>query len=326
MIVPQQVRNLYNKESTNIEKTEMKVKETLINYCEENKGFAFLSRKKDLRSLAEKIETGRYKSWSQIDDLFACSIIIPTLDLEDEVIKFLTDVFEVVQIKKRGDSQKPPYEFRFDSTRFIGRLKLIPELESEINILFEVQIRSAFEHAWSVTTHALAYKTENIDWKLLRLAAQLKASVEQLDTLILGFTESASHITEHKFDEIDIKSSISKFFKDKIETQKSIPEELKPQDWSRFTDNFYNLLRAANSHREKMGVFADSALNIIDKEIAGITINEFSRSVSLLQFLIGILSKYEFLPNDLRNYSALITPELEIIFPSVQRINTVFEY
>lgn len=326
MIVPQQIRNLYNKESSNIEKTEIKVKETLVNFCEENKGYAFLSRKKDLRSLAEKIETGRYKKWSDIDDLFACSIIIPTLNLEDGVLEFLKTVFEKVQVKKRGQTQKSPNEFRFDSTRFIGRLKSIPEIETEANILFEVQIRSAFEHAWSVTTHALTYKTGNIDWKLLRLTAQLKASVEQLDTLILGFTESASHITEYNFYEIENKKTISEFFKDKLETQKIIPEELKPQDWSRFTENFYSLLRSANAKRERMDVFIGKALSVIENEITQISINEFSRSVSILQFLIGVLSENDFLPNDLNNYTALVTPELELIYPSVERINTIFEY
>ena len=326
MIVPQQIKNLYNINATSIDETASKVKNTLLNYCDDNKGFAFLSRKKDLKSLAEKIETGRYKQWADIDDLFACSIIIPTLDLEDSVLEFLSNVFEEVQVKKRGQTQKPPDTFRFDSTRFIGRLKTIPEIEAVSNILFEVQIRSAFEHAWSVTTHALTYKSEKIDWKLLRLTAQLKASVEQLDSLILGFTESASYITEHKFLEIEIKNKISAFFKDKI-SSKNIPEELSPESWSRFSDNFYSLMRSAKTnYKEQLDAFVNRGFELIEDEIKAMTNNNFPRSLSLLQFSIGVLAEKEFLPTELKKYSALITPELLTFYPNSKRIETVFEY
>ena len=325
MIVPQQIKNLYNNDLTNINETAKKVKETLLNYCDDNKGFAFLSRIKDLNSLAEKIETGRYKRWEDIDDLFACSIIIPTLDIEDKVLEFLSDTFDQVIIKKRGQTQKSPDVFRFDSTRFIGRLKFIPELHISKSILFEIQIRSAFEHAWSVTTHALTYKSEKVDWKLLRLAAQLKASVEQLDSLILGFTESASHLTEHRFLEIETKNDILQFFKIRIESNK-IPEELSPENWSRFSENFYSLMRSAKTnYNEQLEAFIHRGFMIIDNEINQMANEKFPRSLSLLQFLIGILKENNFLPDNLRKYNALITIELKSLYPKVATIGTVFE-
>jgi hypothetical protein len=37
----------------------------------------------------------------------------------------------------------------------------------------------------------LVYKSSEIDWKRLRLAAQIKANVEQLDTLILAFEQTS---------------------------------------------------------------------------------------------------------------------------------------
>jgi ppGpp synthetase/RelA/SpoT-type nucleotidyltranferase len=86
--------------------------------------------------------------------------------------------------------------FRFDCTRFIGRLRSPDEnTRSPIyDIPFEVQIKSAFEHAWSATTHLLTYKSSEVNWSKLRLTAQLKAAVEQLDTLVLSFEDATKYI------------------------------------------------------------------------------------------------------------------------------------
>jgi hypothetical protein len=92
-------------------------KETLLNFCD-NKGYAFTSRIKRVESLAEKIETGRFKKWSDLDDLFACTVIIPTLLHEKEVIEFCKSAFEIIRTVKRGQNKKSPDTFRFDSTRY----------------------------------------------------------------------------------------------------------------------------------------------------------------------------------------------------------------
>ena len=72
------------------------------------------------------------------------------------------------------------------------------------NITFEIQVKSAFEHAWAVSTHDLVYKSPEIDWKRLRLAAQIKANVEQLDTLILAFEQTSAIIQENHSPDLNI--------------------------------------------------------------------------------------------------------------------------
>jgi hypothetical protein len=99
------------------------------------------------------------------------------------VIDFLGRAFNQVVVRGRNDTRKPPDVFRFEATRFIGMLHRpagTDPKEPLFNLAFEVQVRSAFEHAWSVTTHELVYKSQSVDWKRMRLAAQLKAAVEQL--------------------------------------------------------------------------------------------------------------------------------------------------
>lgn len=179
------------------------VRDIVLSYCEEH-GYAFVSRYKALESLAEKIESGRYRRWSELDDTYAAAIVVPSLSLEPAVLSFLQKRFKQVTLHEQGTTKKAPDVFRFDATRFIGSLDSgiadrAPEIE---RIRFEIQVRSAFEHAWSVTTHALAYKSDDVDWRRLRLAAQLKASVEQLDMLVRAFDASVSSVTEFEWPNI----------------------------------------------------------------------------------------------------------------------------
>src|SRR4051812_20847748 len=84
-----------------------KVGQTVLNYCNHN-GYAIISRIKTVDSLAEKIETGRYKKWSDIDDLFGCAIIVPTLLNEEDVHEFCKDKFLIKRMIKRGQTKKDP--------------------------------------------------------------------------------------------------------------------------------------------------------------------------------------------------------------------------
>lgn len=216
-----------------------RVRETMLNFCD-SKGYAFTSRIKTVESLAEKIETGRFKKWSELDDLFGCTVIIPNLLKEQEVVNFCQDTFQISKIIKRGQNKKSPDSFKFDSTRISARLKsvedaAIDKLLSIFNIMFEVQIKSAFEHAWAVSTHDLVYKSPEIDWKKQRLAAQIKAMVEQLDTMILAFEQISPVIQESDDPEFKSKRKIADATQE-LFAQK-IPEELKPKDMTRFCDN-----------------------------------------------------------------------------------------
>ena len=76
-------------------------------------------------------------------------------------------------------------------------------------IQFEIQVKSAFEHAWSVSTHDLVYKNSEINWRKLRLAAQIKATVEQLDMLILAFEQTSEFIEDNSYPVIKIKQHLA---------------------------------------------------------------------------------------------------------------------
>src|SRR5580698_10811086 len=179
MIVPAALTRKFNDLEMALRQLSEEVRRTVHTYCNSNAGFAYSDRLKAIESLAEKIETGRYEKWSDLDDLFGCCVIIPTLAEEQDVLEFLKKAFVHVTTRHRGDSKKAPDVFRFEATRFIGKLSPTDTTKTSSPLYttcFEVQIRTAFEHACAVTTHAV-YKGGSVDWRARRLAAHLKAAV-----------------------------------------------------------------------------------------------------------------------------------------------------
>ena len=295
------------------------VKDVLRAYADK-KGFAFLGRLKETASVAEKIETGRYRSWAALDDLYACSLVVPTLDHETATVEFLRDRFDCIAVKSRGSLQKDPAVFRFDSTRFIGRVgkRLIPQATQDVlEMLFEVQVRTAFEHAWLSTTHALAYKGGKVDWRRLRLAAQLKASVEQLDALVTGYDVLVEEMVTQRWPAVEAKRQVEDFFRRRIEGGE-LPHQLEPASWLRFCDNFLAIVVAAKQgYVEDKVAAAAEALAHVEEELNTTPLGAIPMSLSLLQICIGALAKRGGLSRPLRRYVPLVTDELRDLYPQV---------
>lgn len=324
MIVPIEVKQKYEYSYPYITQIEKKVRETIIQYCTEN-NFAFSGRIKTLESLFEKIETGRFNNWNEIDDVYACSIIVPSLNDEDEVIYFLTQIFKEESIKRRNTSMKAPDVFRFDSTRCIFKLRS-NEITSnnELNkIKFEIQIKTAFEHAWGVATHSLVYKSDKIDWKLIRLCAQIKANVEQLDMIISGANSIFLELKESHWPEVEIKSITA----DRIESlfdKEIIPLELIPKDISRFCENIFSLMKCCDGlNLKKPKQCVDSFFQTIESELLKLGILNVPKSISLLQLFAGILFNSKMIV-DFKGYIPYISHDLLTFYPELKVVEKKF--
>lgn len=325
MIYPSILDRRYQEYHPYVVEVASRVKSTILNFCEK-KGYALTYRIKSIESLAEKIETGRFKKLSDLDDLFACTVIIPTLAQEQEVIEFCEKVFAIIKKVKRGQSKKSPDTFRFDSTRIYAQLERVENISPNntltiFDIIFEIQIKSAFEHAWSVSTHALVYKSSEIDWKRLRLAAQIKANVEQLDTLIIAFDQAYPTIQESDYPEIKRKRRLASEIK-KLFEQRKIPPELSPQDMTRFCDNLYNIIVKAGKEEA-----IEEIIKNLTVEIQSTPTIKIPRSISLLQYFFAILVSNESIILPLSNYCCHMTDELSTLYPDLQiSVDSVFEY
>lgn len=320
MIVPPAIQLRFNESRPHLESLQGIVDRVLLSWARENK-YEYHSRPKAVEALAEKIETGRFASWSDLDDLVACAIVVPTHSHEDCVISFLDTAFNRVALKARGSANKPPETFRFDSTRWIGRIGKDPSgsrAPAVEQTLFEVQVRSAFEHAWSVTTHDLVYKGDKIDWRRARLVAQVKATVEQIDMLIDGFEEGTDLISPSPWPEIEKKARLRVCFATKVSSEQ-IPSELRPKDWARFADNVFGLIRASAPDRRRLDHHFDRCYRAFE-QYSG----DPPRSCSLFQTAMGVLSEAGLLASVEERYVPLVTAEAETFYPSLKAMTRRF--
>lgn len=327
MIVPPSVQQKHRVVSPYLKIVADHVRDTVLAFCDQ-KSFAYVGRSKSIESLAEKIDTGRFERWDQIDDLFACCVIVPSLGDEPEVLAYLREQFQEVECRSRGATKKDPAVFRFDATRFIGRLNSSIAASASPDVLavtFEVQIRTAFEHAWSVTTHALTYKSREVNWRHLRLAAQLRAAVEQLDQLVVGFEATASLIPDQDWPEVIARREICAVFS---ELQKSdrLPPEVVPSSWGRFSENLLSLIRSSSKGYPKdMPAYVSKALRLIEAEVVAATPLTFPRSLSLMQFCVGALARGGLFSEAPKNFYALVSRELLDLYPEAKLLGPGFD-
>jgi len=292
-----------------------------------SEGYVFDSRLKTLDSVSEKIESGRFQSWADMDDLYACTLAVPLLRDQSAIISALRERFEVEGVKGRKQTKKAPDRFMYDATRVRARLRPPAGIDTSgdklFQVLFEVQIMSLYEYAWSRTTHALTYKSNLVAWKRYRLTAHLKAAAEQADFLLLGFETAAELVDESPWPDIQDKASIRETF---VEFAKEglVPPEAMPKDWSRFADNVYRVLQISGGLRPTG--FGDRSLPDLQARLDTIRTQlrrqqdeSPPQSISLFQNVLGILASAGLIPQDStkHKYYPPVTPELKDVFPGL---------
>jgi hypothetical protein len=289
MPAPESVRRAYDRAAPLVASVAEYVRSTLQPYCG-SRAYLFKDRVKDLESVSEKIEGGRTDRWSMIDDLYACTVVVPSPTHEAAVLESLSKFFTVRTVRSRNSAAKAPDVFRFDTTRFYGSMgaaaaaQRLPGLDQ---IIFEVQIPTVFEYAWSTVTHDLVYKSDAVDWQRHRLAAQLKALVEQAEMVIETFETASAALYRSSWPEIDAKARIVDRFKGIIASG-AVMSHLAPRSWNRFADNVYALIESYTSNRYKMSSAVETFLEGVSNWIqtSGIP----AASGSLFQLVIGYVS------------------------------------
>ncbi len=293
MPAPQSIRERHARDLPSLDALHAYLKGTLATWCSD-RDYLLTDRVKSVESVAEKIETGRYSRWSELDDLVAFSVVVPTAAHEASVLAMLDSRFRRTLLRSRGTTRKPPDVFRFDATRWYGRVASEPPPpldERGIEAVFEVQIRTIFEFAWATVTHDLVYKGDRVDWREMRLAAQLKAVVEQVDQLLDHFTSSAEAVARSEDARTDalahLIDAMTKMFDEGL-----LPGSLEPGSWQRFSECVYDLVRT----QTRRATEAADALRRVSTELrAAIQTGTFVPAVSgsLFQAVVAYLVQTE---------------------------------
>ncbi|MGD0076622.1 MAG: hypothetical protein ABSD31_20175 [Candidatus Binataceae bacterium] len=163
MKIIKQLRDLHQASSIKYERLAAEVRETLKPKVEDNDWF-FISRLKELESFALKVETGRVPDPSNMEDFFACTIVVPTVLKIDDAEGLVRSLYDFHGRRPPDDAatQKASSSFAFDDLRlYVKRRTLASGKDQELDgLIFEVQIKTILQHAWSTATHDLIYKTD----------------------------------------------------------------------------------------------------------------------------------------------------------------------
>jgi hypothetical protein len=163
------------------------VRDVLRPRVEEHHWF-FLWRLKELESYALKIETGRVANPSQMDDFYACTIVVPTMVEIEQAELLVNSLYDSIKRKPSTDAMthKRPSSFVFDDLRlYVSRRSSVSGRNADLTgLVFEVQIKTILQHAWALATHDLIYKSDTISWPLERIAFQVKAMLEHAEVAI----------------------------------------------------------------------------------------------------------------------------------------------
>lgn len=283
------------------------LKESVDSWIEnvKNTKWHYESRIKELESFTLKFETGRFDSNSIFDDFFGGMIVVPSHSEIALVEESLREKFILISKKPNSKTYATysPEHFTFDDLRLYLKLDrsnfLSPKVQDLDELVFEIQIKTFLQHAWSLSTHDLVYKSENISWSKHRVAYQVKAMLENIELSI----SSAEALSCN-----DIINKEDKRFKKlgkivELLESKWDPENL-PSDKKRLAENIYECVI-------KLGVSLP-CLNTLIEETRCNTLKSVSPYQSILMALIN--RKIElFEKNNPKKIMLLISEELDDI-------------
>ena len=196
---------------------------------------------------------------SQLEDFFACTIVVPTVieigNAEGLVLKW----YDRKERRPADDrfTRKASSSFLFDDLRlYVARRPRTDGKSQDLDgILFEIQIKTILQHAWSVATHDLIYKTDSISWALERIAYQVKAMLEHAETSVAEASQLARSSVVDKADHRtrNILSVVAHL-------RKVWPEDQLPRDIRRLATNILAVLRGC-------GISVETLPEIVEDEV-----------------------------------------------------------
>lgn len=241
MKIVKRIRDIHQGCAPRYEKLKSEVQGVLKSRVEDV-GWFYFSRIKSVESFAQKIETGRVADPAHMEDFFACTIVVSTIT---EIGKAEELVFRRYDRKERRPAEdhftkKASSSFLFDDLRLYAAMR--PQISGKHQdldgIIFEVQIKTILQHAWSVVTHDMIYKTDAVSWPLERIAYQVKAMLEHAEisvseAVVLARSRGVAREDQRTRDVVGVIGDLRRLWL----------EEQLPMDVKRLATNILELLR-----------------------------------------------------------------------------------
>lgn len=193
MKIPLSVRSAYEEQKEFYENLKANVDQRIL--TRKNSKWHYESRVKSLESYALKLETGRFDDSYDIEDFFACTLVVENHQKLIDARNLIEESFSVKSSRPKVANQthKSSDSFPFDDLRLYVEWT-DSEFQKPTGLTgkkFEIQIKTYLQHAWSIATHDLIYKNEEKSWAKERIAYQVKAMLEHAE-LSISSAESLS--------------------------------------------------------------------------------------------------------------------------------------
>ena len=214
------------------------------------------SRIKSIESFSLKIETGRVIDFAALEDFFACTLVVENNDSINKAEKLITNRFKLYERRPHNNyfTFKESHSFRFDDLRLYVKWiddEILPPTGVD-GVLFEVQIKTFLQHAWSIATHDLIYKTDIVNWGMERIAYQIKAMLEHAEISIQEAAKLSSSKALKKTNKYTKKMvKVIGFLKEKWEVSAL------PKDIVRLADSVKSLIEAIDIDLDRLRSIVD---------------------------------------------------------------------
>ena len=278
MKIPASIRRLHEDQKAINDRLRTIVDERMQSLM--NRRWHYESRVKELPSFALKIESGRFDDPGALEDFFACTIVVSNATEIVEVVNLIVENFaERMRRPPRPDeTHKASNAFPFDDLRLYVTLQESPAIPPTdlVGVVFEVQIKTFLQHAWSIATHDLLYKTDDANWSKERIAYQIKAMLEQAEVSIQQAETLAMSTALAKADRrtAAIKKGITL-----VKAQWGIDEL--PKDVRRLATNITDLIEALQLEIDRL----EEVLNDGKAQRAGAHPSNLSPYATVVQYL-----------------------------------------
>jgi ppGpp synthetase/RelA/SpoT-type nucleotidyltranferase len=236
MKIPSSVRNAYENLKSQYGRLQGTVDALFKDSDDIKPNWFYFSRLKELESYALKIESG--KDPSTMEDFFACTLVVPK---KADIYSAQVVVEKYCNLNHRrpekdNSTSFDPQNFSFDDLRLYVIYNDERTKTDFSQLIFEVQIKTFFQHAWALAAHDLIYKSDDISWAKRRVAYQIKAMLEHAEVSI--------HQTEQlsKSDTVAKENEKINELKEIIQNIKDLwqPDQL-PQDLIRLAENIQSI-------------------------------------------------------------------------------------
>lgn len=186
MKIPGSIRGIYAEQEAKYQRLKEAVDTRVLGIKDSR--WHYESRVKELQSFTLKIETGRYRNPQLLEDFFACTLVVANTSEIDKAERLIVENFALHERRPRSKDKthKRADIFTFDDLRLylsIPKSVALPPNDL-MGVVFELQIKTFLQHAWSIATHDLIYKCDDANWAKERIAYQTKAMLEHAEVSI----------------------------------------------------------------------------------------------------------------------------------------------